>query len=145
MTDRIEKAVDKLVNKYNTVSPKELCDFMNIRIIKCDLPNNINGFFMNNRGQIIIVIDNDLNDVIKNKVIAHELGHIVLHNNLNIASLKLNTYMYPQKFEKEADIFATYLLLKNENINYDYDSMTIDNISSLIGISVEIINICLYN
>ena len=43
--------------------------------------------------------------------LAHELGHAILHEQLNWAFLSQNTYFVTEKYEREADLFAAYLLL----------------------------------
>ena len=42
----IPEIVEKTVKKYGTSDPFEICDLMNIKVIRQELPENVNGFFV---------------------------------------------------------------------------------------------------
>ena len=106
MVERIQEIVDELIVKCGTIKPSEICDLLGIEMINEELPKETNGFFVNIEGHFVIVLNTELNDTTKRKVVAHELGHIVLHNDLNIERLKSDTLMYPPKYEKQADMLS---------------------------------------
>ena len=87
---------------------------MGIIILSFDLPERVNGFSMEKKGRWFIVLNNMLDDDRKRFTTAHELGHIVMHGHTNSINLSCNTYFCISKYEREADMFAAYLLLKAE-------------------------------
>ncbi|MFI3227838.1 MAG: ImmA/IrrE family metallo-endopeptidase [Clostridia bacterium] len=124
----------ELIEKYKTSDPFELCDNLGIHIIYCDLPKSIEGFFHNIFDELIIYVNHNIEEEKIDGVVAHELGHIVMHSELNTLFLKENTYLNVNKYEKEANIFSAYLIFDkfefNENImglsnflQVDFDNM----------------------
>lgn len=138
--NRIQKIVCGLFEEYNTYSPEEICEYREIAIIKQELPQSINGFFVNMDGEYVIVTDSYLCEEERRRVIAHELGHIMLHNEMNIVDISSRGYFYPPKYEKQADLFAAYLLLYENEISGE--DLTREQISSITGISEDIIDLC---
>ncbi|MBU5269438.1 ImmA/IrrE family metallo-endopeptidase [Clostridium cochlearium] len=128
-----------LIDTYHTNDPYELCDLLNIKIIKVD-HNNImlqgdpSLYIRDYFGKEVIFIRNDL---IKNHelfYLCHELGHAVLHINIT-NSLNKHLINIP-KLEKQADYFA----LKLSQIELDeieLCEMTIDQIASCLEVPVR--------
>jgi Zn-dependent peptidase ImmA (M78 family) len=54
-------------------------------------------------------------------VIAHELGHVMLHRNSNIYYLKNYTYSNTNKLENEANEFAAEILISDEDIKEAFE------------------------
>ena len=79
-----------------------------------------------------------LDDDRKRFTTAHELGHVVMHGCTNAVNLSCNTYFCTSKYEREADMFAAYLLLTAE---YDRcaecDALTIQQASQIARIPGE--------
>ncbi len=110
---RIETLVNKLVKKYNTRNPFEIADYLGIIVILIPL-QGIKGMYQYFQRNSIIYINSFLSDNERNIVCTHELGHAILHKKTN--STLLNLYSLnniTNKFEKEANEFASYLLLGN--------------------------------
>lgn len=64
----------------------------------------------------------------------HELGHIVCRHNQNTVYLSTKTFLNVNKYENEANMFATHMILKK----YDKDELqelTIDQISTMTGVN----------
>ncbi len=68
------------------------------------------GYFSNMYRTFIIHINEAISYEKQLFTIAHELGHVILHPDLNTAFLKENTYYSTDKSECEANEFATELL-----------------------------------
>lgn len=75
----IIEAVEKLVKKYDTKDPYELCRALGIKIHFYNMEKKLKGFFFYQSRQKNIVIDSNVNEVLERILIAHELGHAVLH------------------------------------------------------------------
>jgi Zn-dependent peptidase ImmA (M78 family) len=70
----------------------------------------------------MIIINCDLDEWLKRYVCAHELGHAVLHPDINTGFLKKHTLFPIGRFEREANEFAINLLLYGKNWE-DYDTL----------------------
>lgn len=138
MTDVTATAKD-LIKKYKTRNPFEICDLMEIAVIKTALPSNINGFFSNSGGNKIIFINDALSEKKAQFCCAHELGHAIMHDNLNSVFLSSDTYFCSQKFENQADAFASHLLFEDANVLYErFGFTTADEISRYYNIDKRI-------
>lgn len=128
-----------LIDKFKTRNPFEICDLMGISVVKIALPSNINGFFSNSGGEKIIFINNSLCDEKAIFCCAHELGHAIMHDNLNSVFLSSDTYFCSQKFENQADAFASHLLFEDADVLYErFGFTTADEISRYYNIDNRI-------
>lgn len=114
----IAETVEKLVKKYDTRDPYELCRLLGIKVHFIDMKKKLKGFFFYQSRQKNIVIDDNVNDVLERILIAHELGHAVLHT--KIAMMKgfqeMEVFDSSSKEEDEANFFAAELLLEDDEV-----------------------------
>ncbi len=111
MRKEIRRIAENLIATYNTNSPKELCERLGIGTIKADLPKATRGFCLMLSEGTAIVLNSELDEREETAVLAHELGHAVLHEGCNYMFMTTNTCLLPGKYEKEADLFAAHLLI----------------------------------
>lgn len=133
MIDRYKQTVIDLCNKYKTTNPFDLADKLGIFLLKQDLGKEIDGFYVRSRGRSFICVNSSLPDHLMRLALAHELGHAVLHPDLNSVWLKQHTLYAGSKYEREADLFAIHLLMQ------DMDELP-DSIGSLarkVGMDVR--------
>lgn len=130
--EKIKNNVEQLIHKYGNADPFLICEKMGIIILDKDLPESINGFTVTMEGIHFIVLNTALNYYNRRITAAHELGHIVLHGTTNTIQLSLDTSFCINKFEREADCFAAYLLLAFESDEtIGMDSVTAEDISKI--------------
>lgn len=114
----IIEAVEKLVKKYDTKDPYELCRALGIKIHFYNMEKKLKGFFFYQSRQKNIVIDSNVNEVLERILIAHELGHAVLHT--KIAMMKgfqeMEVLDGSSLEEDEANFFAAELLLDDNEV-----------------------------
>lgn len=127
--------VTGLVECYETDDVYELCDCLGISIVQKEL-NGAGSFFLRNQNNDeFIFIDNSITGTRKREIIAHELGHAILHVDLNVAYYK-SSLLLGSKLEKQANIFASELLLKSIcDDNCIYDGMTYRDLASCLEVS----------
>lgn len=113
-----------LIENFNSSDPFEICDNLGIYIIYCDLPKNIDGFFQNINNNFIIYINNSSNEDEIDSIVAHELGHIMMHSELNTLFLRENSYININKYEREANIFSAYLNFDKFEHSNDFVKLT---------------------
>lgn len=116
----IRRRVRNLEKKYGTRNPYKLCKMLKINILYMDL-GNIKGIYKKVITNKFIVINENLDDFCKEVVLAHELGHALLHHSKEIQALK-DYDLFPNfnsQLEIEANTFAAELLI-DDNIESDY-------------------------
>ena len=114
----IIEAVEKLVKKYDTKDPYELCRALGIKIHFYNMEKKLKGFFFYQSRQKNIVIDSNVNEVLERILIAHELGHAVLHTKIammkGFQEMEVLDGSYLE--EDEANFFAAELLLDDNEV-----------------------------
>lgn len=68
-----------LIKKFDTSNPEQIAKKLNINVRYVDMPNHINGFWKRILRRKFIFVSDRLDEWQKQTVIAHELGHILLH------------------------------------------------------------------
>lgn len=117
----IKRRVINLERKYGTRNPYKLCKRMKINIVYMDL-GNIKGIYKKVVTNKFIVINENLDEFCQKVVLAHELGHAVLHHSKEIQALK-DYDLFPQfsnQIEVEANTFAAELLIDDSFDNDEY-------------------------
>lgn len=123
----IKCEVKKLIKKYNTNNPYELCDYLHIKILFEEL-GSIKGFYQAVPKNKVIHLNLNLNDSDMLWTLAHELGHAILHTKLNILFLEQHTCIVKSKYEIEADTFAAELLIDDDLLK-EYEGYPVNNIA----------------
>ena len=110
----IEYKVKDLIKKYNTSNIKELVDHLDISIEYQDFKaKTLDSRLMIVDSKVYIFVRSDLDCAYENFLIAHELGHYVLHHDENI-SFNFLRRVYKTRLEREANEFAIRLLMYEE-------------------------------
>lgn len=128
----------KLCQKYNTIDPYELADNMGIIIHKMDL-GKMKGFYYAEKRIKQIFLNVNLLKHEERFVLAHEIGHSILHPNCN-APFLASTFMSVNKLEIEANKFAVLLTIPDIEL-LDYGNMSIDQLSAIYGLPPEVIRL----
>ena len=114
----IKGTVAKVVKYHKTNNPFEICKAMDI-VVRYEHLGNILGYCDTHFRMRTIHINNDAPDQLYPFICAHELGHAILHKNINTPFLRKNTLFSIDKIEREANTFTVELLLP--------DTIIIDN------------------
>ena len=137
MEQTIKQQAGNLIKKFGTADPAEICRRMNIILTTAPLPKVTRGFCLTLKSGRAIVVNDQLNSKEAKACIAHELGHIVLHEGLNYIFMSQNTCMVTGKYEREANLFAAYLLMHNFT---PQDGVTVSQLSSRFSLPQETIS-----
>ena len=114
VTNEIYTLVENLVNTYETRDPFKLAREIGAIVLFVPLVR-VNGFYQRYESQDIIYINEALTDEEKILVCAHELGHALLHNDINSIFLETSKFV-ENKYELEANAFAIQLLKDDLNL-----------------------------
>lgn len=112
--ESIDKKIKKLVINHETRDPFQIAKNLGILVVEEDL-GEIYGFYNKENRIKMIHINSKLNQLNKRITAAHELGHAILHPSENTPMLSKITIVSELKIEKEANYFATNLLVDKKN------------------------------
>ena len=138
MSRNIKNIALGLIRKYNTQNPFKLAEALNIEYIIGSM-GKCSGCYLYLKRHRCIFINEDLSDSDMLFVMAHELGHAILHRAENCYFIRNKTLLSTECFEKEANIFAAELLIPDELI-YENPCMTKSQIARLAGYDEKIMD-----
>lgn len=112
--------VNKLIKRYDETEPAKLCSLMDVKLNYRRMGTSgesIKGFFLVNRRIRVITVNSDLPYSIQRIIVAHELGHAVLHRASGIQAFHdISLYDESSLLEKEANLFAAEILLSDDDV-----------------------------
>jgi len=136
----ITKTVKYLKRRFKTLNPETIAEKLDAVIVTTTLPKNTRGFFQMSKRIIIIYINEQLNDIERRNVLAHELAHAILHRDMNRIFMDNHTLNVPDRYENQANLLAAYMLIEDndarEFINYKF---TYKQISRMTGIKEQFV------
>lgn len=129
---KIKKIVNHLAMRHGTRDPFRLAKDLGISILYCTLGSTL-GYTVTYKRIPVIVLNEGLNERLMSFVCAHELGHAVMHKNVNTQWLKRHTFFSIDRYEREANTFAVELLFYDELVTEHYDT-ALYSIATSLGI-----------
>lgn len=119
--EHISRAVQYAAKKYNERDPFRLCREMGIILLRQPMgsqTNSCKGFYFVQSKKRAIVLNSDLSDELQRVVLAHEIGHSVLHRNVTGVKSFHDFSLFDEisKMEYEANLFAAELLMCDEDV-----------------------------
>lgn len=120
-TDFISRKVKRIKKLFVNSSLDDICKALKIRLRYEPLGNSdgsCKGYYIVQSRIQMIVINSELPDMLKRCILAHELGHAVLHRNLAGVNTFHDFKLFDatSKFEYEANVFAAQLLLDDDDV-----------------------------
>lgn len=116
--EQIKAKADKLKTKYQTDDLFEICGNMGIKVHKSPMgtqEGSCKGFFTTYLRQKIITLNCDLSEENQRIILAHELGHAVLHADTGISTFHdFAVFNGCNTNENEANVFAAEFLLDDK-------------------------------
>lgn len=137
----IKARVNRLVRFYKTRDPFEMIKGMNIILVNYPL-EGVRGFYQYFQRNNIIYLDEKLSDSERRFVLAHELGHMMLHKKSNAIFMDTRTQFNTSKYEQEANLFAMELLLPDQILDeYLQSGYSTEQLSRITGYYTELIKL----
>lgn len=131
-----------LLEIYETRNVYELIDHLDINLIRKELHKGIKGRFIRDLfGNEYIYLSNTLSDEEEKIVIAHELGHAILHPHLITSYYTENHLLNKNQIEYQANKFAAELLIPDDLDLSTYDSITSKELGCILGVSERLVEL----
>lgn len=137
----IQNVANKLIKKFDTRDPFQLCQAIGVEVFYADL-GSLKGMYKYLKKNRFAVINENLDPFTKTLVCAHELGHDILHQNLarKVCLQEFILYDMKSRPEYEANLFASEILLPDDIIlNLAHDGYDIEQISKELCTDINLI------
>ena len=125
--------IQKLVRQAGTRGPFEIARQKHIIITEEPL-GSIRGYYSRSHRQPVIHINSALSESQRRFTCAHELGHALLHPKANTPFLHSRTLFSVNRYEIEANRFAVWLLISDEDLA-EYPDRTIPQLAQIFGVT----------
>jgi len=118
-----------------------MADQLNVTVMSMPMGNNIAGYYKYiKRRKYVFINSNIKDDAYRRVILAHELGHSIMHRTQNCTFMNGHTLLLASKIEKQANIFAAYFLITNSLLD-DYKDFTREQFSDCTGYPEELIKL----
>lgn len=121
-SSEIRKKVRRLIRKHKTSDPFELCQIMCDKLEAIDFGKSdtaVKGMTFVNSQIVLIKYNENLSRILLYFILAHELGHIVLHKGYQETYTDNVFFDDAMDMELEANMFAAELLLGDSKELYE--------------------------
>ncbi|CUQ09953.1 Predicted Zn peptidase [Clostridium paraputrificum] len=136
--DYIKRVIENLKNKYKTTCPFEITKDLGITLIVAPL-GNVWGMYKYIKRTKVIYLNESLNEYEKRFVLAHELGHAVLHPKSTCFFTDTKNLNKIKK-EHEANIFAANFLIDTIDVDKSYlEGYSINQLAAYYKVPVDLI------
>lgn len=141
MNSKIRRLVSYYVKSYSTNSPEEIAKALGITIIRMPFDDAAAGFYKLINRRKYIFLNSDLEDeYFLRVVLAHELGHAILHPKENCAFMSRHTLLLTSRIEIQANLFAAYLLISDDMLR-EFSGFTREQFCACTGFPEELIKL----
>lgn len=134
----IKSTVAYFVKKFDTRNPFEIADRLKIEYIIGSL-GNYSGCYLYLKKHRCIFLNSELSEHDMLFVMAHELGHAILHRTENCYFIRNKTFLSTERIEQEANTFAAELLIPDSLI-LENPGYTKSQLARLAGYNEMIMN-----
>ena len=143
--ENIRKKIHRLIRYYEKIigtrNPMAIAQYLGIRVAIVPLGEIAGNYQLLKRKRWIFVNEEIPTDSpFFNVVVAHELGHAVLHRKENCAFIKNKTLLLISGIEREANYFAANLLISDDMLK-EYVGHTEDQFCACTGYPKELIRL----
>lgn len=135
----IKSQANKLVRFFKSRNPFDIANGMNVILVYYPL-DDVRGFYQYFKRNNLIYLDERLSNHDRKFVLAHELGHMILHKKSNAVFMDTRTQFNTSRYEREANLFAMYLLVSDDALA-EYHNYTLEQISRILGYHQKLIEL----
>lgn len=140
---RAISVAQELLQRYDTRNPENLAAELEIEIVKLSTLKRQKGFFKVIANVCFIFVNSNLSREMQKMVVAHELGHALLHKEYCVKSggiIEFEIFDMTNEMEYEANVFQATLLIDDydliDQMQQGYDVVAI---SRNMGININLL------
>ena len=111
----IKGLAERICKKYHTRDPFEIAEQRNI-IVLFEPLGSIRGYYSKSLRQRFIHINQELSQKQALFTCGHELGHSILHPDINTPFLRASTFFSVNKLEVQANQFSVCMIYSDEEL-----------------------------
>jgi Zn-dependent peptidase ImmA (M78 family) len=134
----IHARVKHLVQKYETRDPLKLARYLNIHVVHKEYSPHTKGYYIKTIRNKFVVVNSTLDEYSQRIVLAHELGHAILHSSEQIYFIREYTLFPIGPYECEANKFAAELLIDDYDIK-EIRNEPISHIACMLKVNEELV------
>lgn len=141
MNRNISSFVEKLVAIHGTRDPFIIARAYGIEIMYLSNYKDIKGYYANILENKYIVINSNLDEATQKLVVAHELGHALIHGDIEIGFIREKTFMNTALYERQANEFAAELLIDISDLDLALlEGMNLEQVSKALNVSEDLVS-----
>jgi Zn-dependent peptidase ImmA (M78 family) len=135
----VKETAEWYISKFETKNPFRIAKGLGVLVKTAGLGDYSGCYMYLNRHKCIFLNDN-LNESERRLVMAHELGHAILHKDQNCYFIRNKTYLLCSRIEREANLFAVNLLISDDELR-EYESCSLDQLSMIFELDRKLIEL----
>lgn len=141
MDDRVKKLIMYYKKRFETNDPFQIANQLGIVVFVQPMGSYAGMYKYLEHTRCIFLNSAYMdNEIFFRVVMAHELGHAILHRKENSCFMAHHTLMLTSRSETEANRFAAYLLITDDMLN-EYVGYTKDQFCNCTGYPKELIDL----
>ncbi len=142
--DYVVNQVEALVKKVGSRDPYIICNTLDYKLHYLDLKQRLKAYYFYQSRINNIIIDENVIELFRPILIAHELGHGVLHREIAMMSgfqeLEVLEKRSDKPMEYEANLFAAELLLEDETVFKLLNEYTFFETASMLNVPAALLD-----
>lgn len=139
MGKSIKDIVNYYVRKFGTNDPFRIAKHLNILVQHGNLVEYSGCYtFLKNHRYIFLNQNLDENETML--VMAHELGHAILHSRTNCYFIRNKTFLLCSRIEREANLFLVNLFISDDDLK-ERRECTVSQLSCEFGLDENLIEL----
>ena len=142
--DYVVSQVEALVKKVGSRDPYIICNTLDYKLHFLDLKQRLKAYYFYQSRINNIIIDENVIELFRPILIAHELGHGVLHREIAMMSgfqeLEVLEKRSDKPMEYEANLFAAELLLEDETVLKLLNEYTFFETASILNVPAALLD-----
>jgi len=142
--DYVVSQVEALVKKVGSRDPYIICNTLDYKLHYLDLKQRLKAYYFYQSRINNIIIDENVIELFRPILIAHELGHGLLHREIAMMSgfqeLEVLEKRSDKPMEYEANLFAAELLLEDETVLKLLNEYTFFETASMLNVPAALLD-----